>query len=97
MADVSDFESEEPSKVITPETVEQWICTQVADKGAKVGGQLLGLEDLDVVEDFSTWFALQLGGKNERAQSATYILTNYAVMEIGEHVLGIGSIRTRQA
>ena len=42
MADVKAFESEEPQPEVTSESVEQWFVTQVADKGAKAGGQLLG-------------------------------------------------------
>ena len=91
MSDVNTFESEDSPSDVTSETVEQWFCSQVADKGAKVGGQLLGIEGLDVVDDFSTWMAKHLGGRNERAQSAAYILTIFSIMEIGEHVLGIGS------
>lgn len=82
----------EKSVSMSSQTVEKWFCAQVVDMGVKIGGQVAGIDGINLVEDFSLWFGSQVGGKNETVQSATYMLTMIAIHEIGKAVLPAGVV-----
>ena len=77
--------------------LEEYICISL-DQGAKVKScaififvKLSGIEGLDPVDEFTSWLGKKVGGRNEHLQSFTIIVSTFAVLEVAQNVLNVGS------